>query len=401
MEDVRDTALGAALDRVVSDVTPSGDIGAVKRRGGTRRSLQRLIVVGSVVLFVAVVAFAATEVGSDAERQMRPLSTFTSNETPWTFTYPEGWIATSSRVAGPSASRKTDVTETFVSNAQLPPDWTSGPNSTPLPSTVPSDAVIVLIERLWLPGAGIGSAPTLGAAFHDDAQNPGWSFNETARCEGTLCFHVVQWFGPDASQVDRQVAAQIAAAVAPAHPASRWTETDGVQTVLHDEANGYVVTVPNEGWQVADQNLTPWLSAPTEILSAGTSALPVSKNPDDGLRPFDAPVAPAALAAMTSTDAFISLQEAVPVGAPHDDRPTSFRTAPARACCSEQAGDYPFTWWWFPFIDQGRAFYLFVAIGNDATTATVDQTWSAADSLSFVPGPTGSASEPPSTSPAG
>jgi hypothetical protein len=36
--------------------------------------------------------------------------------------------------------------------------------------------------------------------------------------------------------------------------------------------------------------------------------------------------------------------------------------------------------------DAGRAFYLFVAIGNDAPAALREQTWQVADSLSFLPG---------------
>jgi dipeptidyl aminopeptidase/acylaminoacyl peptidase len=150
-----------------------------------------------------------------------------------------------------------------------------------------------------------------------------------------------------------------------------------------DPDQGFSVEVP-AGWTVADANLTPWLSRPSEILSVGTFPMPVSHDPDDEPRVFDAPVAPAALAAMTSTDAFVSLQASGPTDHP-DDRPSSFRTLPERACCSAQTGDYPFTWWWIPFIDQGRVFYLFVAIGNDADTSTSDQAWAIADSLSFNP----------------
>ena len=152
-----------------------------------------------------------------------------------------------------------------------------------------------------------------------------------------------------------------------------------------DPEQGFSVEVP-AGWTVADQNLTPWLSRPSEILSVGTFPMPVSHDPGDELRVSDGPVAPAALAAMTSTDAFVSLQASGPTDHP-DDRPSSFRTLPERDCCSAQTGDYPFAWWWIPFIDQGRAFYLFVAIGNDADTGTSDQAWAIADSLSFDPTP--------------
>jgi len=157
---------------------------------------------------------------------------------------------------------------------------------------------------------------------------------------------------------------------------------------------GIQVEVP-PGWLVAQENLTPWLSQPTEVLSVGTFEMPVSRDPGDELRVSDAPVAPAALAAMTATDAFVSVEASGHTDAP-DDRPPSFRTAKDRACCSAQTGDYPFNWWWIPYIDQGRAFYLFVAIGNQADSNTSDQAWAIADSLVVVAddGETATASSP-------
>jgi hypothetical protein len=157
---------------------------------------------------------------------------------------------------------------------------------------------------------------------------------------------------------------------------------DGATITMTDHTRSFSVDVPT-GWTVADDNLTPWLSSPTEVLSVGTFDMPVSNNPGDEPRVFDAPVAPAALADMASTDAFVSLQESGVVDNPDDDRPPGFRTAPERQCCSARTGDYPFTWWWIPFIDQGRGFYLFVAIGNDANASTTDQAWAIADSLTF------------------
>jgi hypothetical protein len=37
-----------------------------------------------------------------------------------------------------------------------------------------------------------------------------------------------------------------------------------------------------------------------------------------------------------------------------------------------------------PFEDAGRAFYLFVAIGDEATPDLRDEAWAVADSLAFV-----------------
>jgi len=162
---------------------------------------------------------------------------------------------------------------------------------------------------------------------------------------------------------------------------------NGEPRVIRDDRHRLAVTLPDDRWRVAQQNLTPWLTAPREILSAGTFVMRASTDPEDGLRPFDAPVAPAALATMTSRDAFISVQESSPVGHPADDRPKSFRDVEDRRCCTGREGDYPFTWWWVPFVDEGRAFYVFVAIGNDASTATTSDAWSIADSLTFEPSP--------------
>jgi hypothetical protein len=148
-----------------------------------------------------------------------------------------------------------------------------------------------------------------------------------------------------------------------------------------DHANAFSVEVP-VGWTVADENLTPWLSSPTEILSSGTFEMPVSHDPGGALRVSDAPVAPATLAAMTSTDAFVSVQASGPTEHA-DDRPSSFQSAAKPLCCSARTGDYPFTWWWVPFIDQGRGYYLFVAVGNDASPSTSDQAWALANSLAF------------------
>jgi hypothetical protein len=159
------------------------------------------------------------------------------------------------------------------------------------------------------------------------------------------------------------------------------SQASGAVLRIGDGGEAFSVEVP-AGWTIAKENLTPWLSRPTEVLSVGTFHMPVSRDPGDELRVADAPVAPATLAAMTSTDAFVSLQASGQTDAP-DDRPSSFRTARDRRCCSERTGDYPFTWWWIPFIDQGHAFYLFVAIGNDAEASTSDQAWAIADSLAF------------------
>jgi hypothetical protein len=150
------------------------------------------------------------------------------------------------------------------------------------------------------------------------------------------------------------------------------------------------VTYPRT-WVVADENLTPWLSSPWEIPSLGNFPLRVSEDPEDGLRIWDAPVAPAALADMTSDDVFVSLQEAGLTG--FGDRYRRPMTFGPRECdesilgCARQEDSFevPFDAWWIPFKDAGRAFYLFVAIGTEATPELRQQAWAVADSLSFEP----------------
>jgi hypothetical protein len=169
--------------------------------------------------------------------------------------------------------------------------------------------------------------------------------------------------------------------VVPGEPA----EPEPATTTLYNDEGDFRVTVP-DGWVVADENLTPWLSSPTEILSLGTFPLRVSEHPEDGLRIWDAPVAPAALADMTADDVFLSLQEREG-GLDRGDlpRPESFRSD---ACDPEigcGTGDVPFQAWWTAFEDGGRGFYLTVAIGDDVSPSMRDAIWDVADSLVFVP----------------
>jgi hypothetical protein len=165
---------------------------------------------------------------------------------------------------------------------------------------------------------------------------------------------------------------------------------------FRDERDGLSVTVP-DGWFVAEENITPWLSSPVEILSLGTFNLRVSEHPEDGFRLFDAPVAPAALEDMRADDAFVSLQESGgEFTGPREDRPEHFGPLPCEQAIygcrpaedpdlPEEWRDVPFQAWWIPFEDAGRGLYLFVAIGNDASPELRDQAWAVADSLVFVP----------------
>lgn len=168
----------------------------------------------------------------------------------------------------------------------------------------------------------------------------------------------------------------------PVVPADAGRPTETIRTI-HDTEDGFTVTVP-DGWVVAHENLTPWLLSPSEILSLGTFPLRVSHDPGQGLRLFDAPVAPQALAEMTADDVFLSIQggdEGVGFG----PRPERFAPGPCEEAVTgcEPLPDIPFRAWWIPFRDSGRGFYLFVAVGNDATPELREQVWEVANSLVF------------------
>lgn len=206
---------------------------------------------------------------------------------------------------------------------------------------------------------------------------------------------VRRWTGADASTddvaaLDRSLMSLLV------RGAVRWTEaSDGGLRTLHDGARDFSVSYP-DGWDVAEENLTPQLSEPAEILSLGTFPLRTGRDIDDGLRLFDAPVAPKALEDMTSIDAFLSLQESGAGLAGFEARPDHFGPL---GCDESIYGcrpseelprawrDAPFRAWWIPFEDAGRAFYLFVAIGTEASPQLRQQAWAVADSISFEPGP--------------
>jgi hypothetical protein len=394
--DERDERLGEVLDRAVRDLEPGSE--RVPRSSSSPRSRTARVIaaVMTAVVFVGAVAWAAALVGRDTERPRTTVpggggaATYVSADAPWTFEYPDGWSAATTVTHEPTflgEVRRTTIvngplpegTGRYAPYAEDPQDFTDA---------VGDAGAVVIVERLWnlttnplvQPDAPLAPGP-----FIDEAQPPGWTFRERARCEGTLCFFVIEWFGPAVSDPDRGAAEAIARSVR-LGGVDRWTETEGGLTRLHDEGDLLTVTHPDD-WAVAEDNLTPWLSSPTEILSLGTFPLRVSSDPDDGLRLFDAPVAPSAIDDMTAQDAFVSVQGGAEAEG-FDDRPQTFRQDDCRTSivgCGDYPIEVPFQAWWIPFVDHGRGFYLFVAIGNDASPELVDQTWAVADSLRFYP----------------
>jgi hypothetical protein len=351
--------------------------------------------VTTTTIFVGVVAWAATQAGRDAERpgvSTTPggaVRTYSSPDAPWTFEYPGGWNAATTVTFDPAFLANVRRT-TVVNGALAGAAGTVGPHSEEAEAftdAVGDAGAVVLIQRFWSHATGLlePTAERAPGPFIDEAQSPGWSFRERARCERTLCFIVVEWLGPTVSDEDRAAAEAIAESVRLAN-VDRWIETEGGRTTVHDESELFTVTHPDD-WMVADENLTPWLASPGEILSLGTFPLRVSTHPDDGLRLFDAPVAPAVLADMGARDAFVSVQEGGFLGGP-ERRPSTFRRDECGVAilgCGDYPSEGPFQAWWIPFEDEGRAFYLFVAIGNEAPPELVEETWAIADSLRFYP----------------
>lgn len=161
-----------------------------------------------------------------------------------------------------------------------------------------------------------------------------------------------------------------------------------------DAARGIAIPVP-AGWRIAPRSLTPNLSDPHEVVSLGTGPMPAAAR-DCAHMPGRAidQTAPAG--------AFVSLQErsrtvaaAVDAAAGPDPlrgyppRPARWRLPAAGAtegfvCVTASRVRV----WWRPFHENGRAFYLLVAIGRDAPPARRAQALAVANGLRIARGTT-------------
>lgn len=161
-------------------------------------------------------------------------------------------------------------------------------------------------------------------------------------------------------------------------------------TPVRSDRYGFSAKLP-PGWTQASQSLTPHLSNPVEILSAGTFG---------DMRPSDnggcAHVPTGALRRMGPGDAFVSVEERF--GDPRfPDRPAHFTLDPkdqgseAEQCAGpgEQLDVF-----WFGFRDAGRGFHVLVALGRNAAPARAAEALALLDSLRFDPGPAGVALDP-------
>ena len=400
MTDVRDEALGGLLEQaaVTIEADPAGRLSEVLRRGARRRAARLTAIGAAIAVFVGAVSWAGLTLRTNEEAipgDIGEWRTFGSlQEDGWTIQVPPPWrIQEFGPCRGASIQLGGIVTNVDFEfrnrRGQLAGCWEAY-----VWAGFPRDGVAFALQPYspWglVPRHPVTAFPLTPEMLSETgAVRGGPSESYVAvRVPGEFVPKAVvrRWVGPEASMEDVAALDRLLGSVQ-VRGASRWTETAGSMITLHDEQRQYSVTYP-DGWIVADENLTPWLVSPEEILSLGTFPLGTSDDPQSGLRLFDAPVAPDALADIARDDAFISLQESGDrfVG-PERTRPEHFGPLGCAdsifGCRAENWHDVPFRAWWIPFEDAGRQFYLFVAIGNGATTERQRQAWQVADSLSF------------------
>jgi hypothetical protein len=400
MNDIRDEALGMVLERAAVGIEPqpADRLREILRRGMRRRAARFTAIGAAIAIFVGVTSWAGLTLRGAQQAIPADIGdwrTFASLEEGWTIQVPPSW-----RIQQYGPCRGTPVQlGAIVTNANFEFRNREG-------------ALVGCGESWWwrgFPRDGVGFALQPYEPFGVLQRLPLTRFpltpeSLTENDEGWVGpsesyvsvripgeFYPVaivrRWVGPEASPDDVAALDRLLGSLQ-VRGAARWTEANGAMNALHDEERDYEVTYP-AGWTVAEENLTPQLAAPAEILSLGTFPLRAGRDIDDGLRLFDAPVAPKALEDMTPEDAFVSLQESGADVALFEGRPDHFGPLGCEdaifGCGAENWNDVPFLAWWIPFEDQGRAFYLFVAIGDDATPELREQTWDVADSLSFGP----------------
>lgn len=147
------------------------------------------------------------------------------------------------------------------------------------------------------------------------------------------------------------------------------------------------------GWQLASQSLTPELTNPVEILSAGTVR---DARPQEG---SCAQLPVGALGRVGPRDVFVTVQERSGE-ARLPERPDRFTLtgkveydmAPACTPNEKRLDEY-----WFGFRDAGRGFHVLVAMGRQAPTERREEALALLDSLRFEPAPPGVPLDPDMT----
>ncbi len=149
-----------------------------------------------------------------------------------------------------------------------------------------------------------------------------------------------------------------------------------------EATNGLTVQLP-PAWKVSPRSLLPHLSGPKDVLSVATGPF-VEEDRGCAHLPIDS------IAAMSPADAFIAVFERSD-GAPLDgfpDRPSSIgptfggdgATGDLGACLEQIGAPQPWLRW-MSFRSDDRAFYVAVAIGNDATAQRRSEVWGILNSL--------------------
>jgi hypothetical protein len=130
------------------------------------------------------------------------------------------------------------------------------------------------------------------------------------------------------------------------------------------------------GWHVAAHSLTPHLVDPHELFTTGTGRLDAGP----GLCTH---MPSAALAAMSTDDVLITVQERAGSDGGFPPRPRHFALNGApRSEADQCAGRNPaFVSHWFEFRDRGRLFHVLVAVGRSAPDARIREAVAILDSL--------------------
>jgi len=386
--DERDERLGLTLDEAVTHLRPDPpDPGRVMRRGSGRRMGIVAASVAMVAVFVGAVGFAAIQVGKEAGNGPATGSsdTFASPDFRWTVPVLDGWRAFATRtVRGPGAMIR-DLRSTLVTDSAADLRGVQSVAS-PLPVDAAASDVIVLVD----PFVGTGSSEPTTLALgvdRDDDVNAGWTWRDGKVCAVTGCARVYLWHGPSAGASALDEAMRIAEGVRPVE--TRTEPSMVVPTVLFQDLgqDPFSVEYP-AGWTLAEEPLTDLID-PREIVSIGTFPLrPGGAAPTDAFLPGNA------IADMGPGDVFLTVQERRTPGtaARYPGRPAQF--GPDAGCGSDPAcpdgtslGIEGLRAWWIPFTDPstGRAFYAFVAMGEDAyrDPARSSAAWTILDSMTF------------------
>ncbi|MGZ5290376.1 MAG: hypothetical protein ACXWE5_12925, partial [Actinomycetota bacterium] len=369
-------------------IEAAGEPGAVERRGSRWRAGVLVASVTAVGVFLGAVGFAATQVGREVDglTGLEDAGTFASPDFPWTMPVPEGWHAGGWRSVGGPRDMIQDLRTSFVTNsaATIRGSLTVG---TELPPGVADTDVLLVVD----PFVGTGEArPTTLVlnAERDDTTNAGWAWRDGKLCGETGCARVYIWHGARTSDADLATATSVAEGVRLVKPRPD-PSTLSPSIFYLDGQDGFSMSYP-AGWTVAEENLTPELVDPREIVSVGTYTL---RPGGEGVG-IDAYLPGRAFADLGPADALITVQEYEPrPGVFGTPRPSTFDPATAcgegNAACREgtSLGLDGVRAWWIPFSEpsSGRAFYAFVAMGEDAyrDPGRSGAVWAVLDSLSF------------------